>query len=61
MKREEIIESALWAMENNYGSIVLQAGEKQDAGFVEFVEDILREIAKLSKNSSSHTFASISR
>lgn len=44
MPREEIVESALWAYENRYGSIVLQSGERNDAEFISFIEETLREI-----------------
>lgn len=50
MSKDEILEGAKWIFENNYGSIVLQAGERQDSEFVNFVEDILKEIKKLSNN-----------
>jgi len=41
MSKEEIVESALFAYKNEYGSIVLQSGERSDNDFVNFVEDIL--------------------
>ena len=44
MSKDEIIESSIWAYENNYGSIVLQAGELQSAKFADFIENILLEI-----------------
>jgi len=44
MKENEIIESALFAWKNDYGSIVLQSGEREDTNFVSFVEDILLKI-----------------
>lgn len=50
MTKEEILECAKWIYDNNYGSIVLQSGERQDSDFVDFVEDILKEIKKLSNN-----------
>jgi len=50
MSKEEILEGAKWIYDNNYASIVLQAGERQDSDFVDFVEDILKEIKKLSNN-----------
>ncbi len=42
--KEEIVQSAIWAYENNYGSIVLQSGELQNAHFANFIEEILLEI-----------------
>lgn len=50
MSKEEILEGAKWIYENNYASIVLQAGERQDPEFIAFVEDVLKEIKKLSNN-----------
>ena len=48
LKAEEIIESAIWAYRSEYGSIVLQAGERSDPWYIDFVEDILRRIKKAS-------------
>jgi biotin synthase len=48
LSKEQIVESALWAAENNYGSICLQAGERRDETFIRFVEDCIREIREKS-------------
>lgn len=48
MKEEEILKGARWAHENNFGSVVLQSGERSDPYFVDFVEDMLRKIKALS-------------
>ncbi len=48
MKKDEILESARWIYENNYGSLVLQAGERQDEEFTDFVEDVVKEIKSMS-------------
>ncbi len=48
MSHEEILESAAWAQEAEYGSIVLQSGERHDEAFVDFVEDVLHGIHKQS-------------
>ncbi len=50
MTKDEILESAKWVYDNNYGSVVLQSGERQDEKFVEFVADVIREIKKMSDN-----------
>ncbi len=50
MTKEEIIETALWAYENNYGSVVLQSGERDDEEFIEFIENILIELKQKSNN-----------
>jgi biotin synthase len=44
LSREQILASALWAAENHYGSVCLQAGERRDAPFVDRVTDCIRLI-----------------
>ncbi|OGU33236.1 MAG: [FeFe] hydrogenase H-cluster radical SAM maturase HydE [Ignavibacteria bacterium GWB2_35_6b] len=46
MKEDEILKGAIWAFNNNYGSIVLQSGERNDPAFVDFIENILTKIKK---------------
>lgn len=41
---EDIIESAVWAWKAEYGSAVLQSGERSDPEYITMVERILREI-----------------
>lgn len=48
MTKDEIIKMAKWAYENNYGSVTLQSGERQDKKFEEFVKDVIFDIKKLS-------------
>ncbi|MGM0601551.1 MAG: [FeFe] hydrogenase H-cluster radical SAM maturase HydE, partial [Candidatus Rifleibacteriota bacterium] len=43
---QEIIDSAVWAWEAQYGSAVLQSGERQDPEFVDRVERIIKEIKR---------------
>lgn len=50
LTEEEIIESCLWCEKMGYGSCVLQAGERQDRKFVDFVEKCIREIKEQSKS-----------
>ena len=50
MEEDEIVKSALWAYENNYGSVVLQSGERSDDEFVDFVERVLKKIKEASNN-----------
>ncbi len=45
---EQILDAARFAHENNYGSFVLQAGELESAAFTQRIENLLREIKKLS-------------
>ena len=44
MSEDEIVSAALWAHESEYGSVVLQSGERRDPEFVDFVEKILNRI-----------------
>ncbi len=39
--KDEVVESALWAFKQDYGSVVIQSGERSDEAFTEFIEDIL--------------------
>ena len=48
MEAQEILDAAKWAYEAEYGSMVLQSGERQDDNFVDFVEHLLQEIRTLS-------------
>lgn len=48
MTKQEILDAALWTYKAGYGSLVIQAGERRDAGFIGFIEEILREIKQLS-------------
>lgn len=47
---EEILQSARFAYEHQYGSIVLQGGERNDKVFTARISRILKEIKKLSNN-----------
>ncbi|MDR0306509.1 MAG: [FeFe] hydrogenase H-cluster radical SAM maturase HydE [Chitinispirillales bacterium] len=44
LSKEEIISAARWCAEQGYGSVVLQSGERHDAAFVDFVEEVIKEI-----------------
>lgn len=43
---EDIIKSAVWAWEAEYGSAVLQSGERCDPQYIDMVERIIREIKR---------------
>lgn len=47
MSKEDILESARWIHKNGYGSVALQSGERQDPEYVDFVEDVIKEIKKI--------------
>jgi biotin synthase len=42
MSADEILEVMVWNQENGYGSVTLQAGEREDVSFVNFVEQVLQ-------------------
>ena len=44
---EEIIQAALFAFQNRYGSIVLQGGESKDEAFITRIEKLLKTIKRL--------------
>ena len=44
MTHDEIVSAAVWAHENEYGSLVLQSGERNDPAFADFITDILDEV-----------------
>lgn len=46
--RADILAMAKWAWENQYGSLTLQSGERQDEAFVDYIEGLLRDIKALS-------------
>jgi biotin synthase len=50
MQPQEILECAEFAWKQGYGSLVLQSGERTDSEFVDFVEDILLRIKKMSNH-----------
>ena len=47
MSKEEIMNSVRWIYANGYGSVALQSGERRDPQYIDFVEDIIREIKKI--------------
>lgn len=48
MTEDEILSAADWAFKNDYGSIVLQAGENTSKTFISFIEKMIIEIKRLS-------------
>ncbi|PID28566.1 MAG: [FeFe] hydrogenase H-cluster radical SAM maturase HydE [Candidatus Cloacimonadota bacterium] len=50
MSEDEIVESAEWAWKQNYGSMVIQSGERRDEAFVSLIERVLKKIKKMSNN-----------
>ncbi|MGI6369745.1 MAG: [FeFe] hydrogenase H-cluster radical SAM maturase HydE [Ignavibacteria bacterium] len=46
LSEEEIYECAIWAMEKNFASLVLQSGERDDEQFIDFVVKVIKNIKK---------------
>ncbi len=44
MDEDMVLESAIWAYKQGYGSITLQSGERQDSYFIDYVERVLNKI-----------------
>lgn len=44
---EEILSMARWCYEQQYGSLTLQSGERQDEAFISYVEELVRSIKKI--------------
>lgn len=45
---EEVLEAARYAWENEFGSLVIQAGERSDSRFVNKITNLLQKISKIS-------------
>jgi biotin synthase len=44
LTEQEVMDAALWCAAEGYGSLVLQAGERSDAGFVAWIEHLVGRI-----------------
>ena len=49
VKEEEVLAAAVFALENGYGSMVIQSGERTDKVFIGKVTSILRKIKELTQ------------
>jgi len=54
---EEVMNCVKHALENNYGSVVIQSGEKTNAEFVNAIDRILQKIKKLSNGTLGVTLS----
>jgi biotin synthase len=50
MSLDEIVESARWAYEAGYGSVVLQSGERKNRTFTAFIEKAVKRIKQMSSD-----------
>ncbi|MEN8253962.1 MAG: [FeFe] hydrogenase H-cluster radical SAM maturase HydE [Verrucomicrobiota bacterium] len=49
MDEEEIFKEAVWAYEADYGSCVIQSGERQDEAYVSMIERVVKRIKEATK------------
>lgn len=47
LSEEEIVERSLWAWRRNFGSVVIQSGERTDKVFIDLIESSLRKIREM--------------
>ncbi len=52
LSKEQILEAARFCAFHEYGSIVLQSGERTDPQFIDFVEDVIRGIKSQTQSKS---------
>jgi biotin synthase len=57
MEDQEVLDCAQFAFEQNYGSIVIQTGERSDEAFVNKIEYLIKEIKKLSSGNLGITLS----
>ncbi len=53
----EIIEAAKFAMDNHYGSIVLQGGERSDKAFINRIDNLIQQIKKITEDTIGITLS----
>jgi biotin synthase len=44
MDEEEMVREAIWSYENEYGSAVIQAGERKDPAFIDMIERVVKTV-----------------
>ncbi len=57
MDEEEIFKEALWAYEADYGSCVIQSGERQDETYISMIERVVKRIADATKGEMGITLS----
>lgn len=57
LSKNDILDISRWIYENGYGSLALQSGERTDKEFIDFIEDTLKNIQKISNNSLGITLS----
>ncbi|MDZ7741693.1 MAG: [FeFe] hydrogenase H-cluster radical SAM maturase HydE [Bacteroidota bacterium] len=57
LKESEVLDAVQFAYENNFGSLVMQSGERSDKEFVGFVDNLLQKIHQQTNNSLGITLS----
>jgi len=45
--QEEVLKEARWCFEQHYGSLTIQAGERSDKSWIDYIEELIKEIKTL--------------
>ena len=45
--KEEVLKEARWCFEQHYGSLTIQAGERSDSSWIDYIEELIKEIKTL--------------
>ena len=45
--QEEVLKEARWCFEQHYGSLTIQAGERSDSSWIDYIEELIKEIKTL--------------
>jgi len=57
MDEEEIFKEAMWAYEAEYGSCVIQSGERQDDAYINMIERVVKRISEATKGEMGITLS----
>lgn len=57
LSKNDILDISRWIYENGYGSLALQSGERNDKEFINFIEEVVKDIQKISNNSLGITLS----
>lgn len=57
MDEEEIYKEAIWAYEAEYGSCVIQSGERQDDAYITMIERVVKRISEATKGEMGITLS----
>lgn len=57
MDKKEIVREALWAYKQEYGSLLIQSGERQNSTYIDMIESAVREIKRKTDNNLGITLS----